>query len=445
MRRVNGIGRIVPSLILLAILFSTRSAIGDSMSSDTDIRLNTFDRIHLPTEPLATESSMADVLQTHLRALYGIELTIAIGQPDEKQRAILLGRRIAVATGAITEEELDAVKYDGYVIKCSSDRIALAGYAPQGTIYATYALLRRLGLRLYPWRNFGAVEVHRPFEHGKLAPFTVASKPFFSRRDLLGYLDQGRWGASLREYSLGEFRFVQDHEYFKGKGWLGGDHTAAYLVPMAKYYDSHPEYFALKNGKRIPKETENARVALCLSNPDVHRIAADRAIDWMGIQDQRRFFHVTDGDTRPCQCPQCLAMDPKPGSCTDRYLKWVNSVARAVKGQYPDNVVLALAYSGSTQPPITAKPEPNVVVMYCPWYWNSRTTSAVSWDEGSTMRGQLLTLDIRPERGQKGIGDRGQLLTLDKLKRGRDLHRYYGTTDSSGICQRRVSRHGPGQ
>ncbi len=369
----------VPTLTLVAVLFGASSAIGDALSADADIRVGQFDRICIPTEPLAAERSMAEVLQTQLQSLYDVEMTITTEQPDEHKHVILLGRRTAVAAGAITEEELDAVKYDGYVIKCSADRIALAGYAPQGTIYATYALLRRLGLKLYPWRSFNAVEVRQPLEDSRLAPFTIASKPFFARRDLLGYLDQGRWGTSLREYGLGEFRFVQDHEYFKGKGWLGGDHTAPYLVPMAKYYDSHPEYFAMKGGERIPKDTQNARVALCLSNPDVHRIAADRAIEWMGIQHQRRFFHVTDGDTSPCQCPQCLAADPKPRSCTDRYLKWVNSVARAVKREYPDNEMLALAYAGSTQPPVNVKPESNVVVMYCPWYWNSRTTSAVTW------------------------------------------------------------------
>ena len=137
MRRVVAIKRIVPYLILLTIPLSATSALGDPLSPDGKIRLEAFDRIHLPIEPSAAERSMADVLQTHLRDLYDIELTIAIGQPDEGQRAILLGRRMAVAAGTITEEELEAVKYDGYVIKCSSGHIALAGYASQGTIYAT--------------------------------------------------------------------------------------------------------------------------------------------------------------------------------------------------------------------------------------------------------------------------------------------------------------------
>jgi hypothetical protein len=351
----------------------------DRVRADEGVLLKHLKQICIPAEPSEVERSMAKVLQEELKTLYEIKLTVVSATPPDGRGAVFLGRRAAIASGMIRDEDLDAVKFDGFVATGCGNRIAVAGYAPQGTIYGTHALLRHVGLKTYPWRSFGAVRVLDPVEDGNLKPFRIASKPFFSRRDLLGYLDQGRWGASLREYSLGEFRFVHDHEYFKGKGWLGGDHTAPYLVPMAKYYEDHPEYFAMKGGERIEKDTQNVRVALCLSNPDVHRIATDRALEWMSIQRHRRFFHVTDGDTAECECPQCVALDPHPDSYTDRYLKWVNSVARAVKETYPDNAVLALAYANATREPVLAKPESNVVVMYCPWYWTTRTTSAVSW------------------------------------------------------------------
>ena len=375
---------VFPLVVLAAcLLLPQQPTVGrearDALPSDVDIRLAELDCIWIPSDPLDAERSMAAVLQEKLQTLIGVQPTIRSTPVKDDAQGILLGRRVAVRSGMITEAELEAVRFDGFVIKASCNRIALAGYAPQGTIYATYALLRRMGLRLYPWRNFGVVEICAPPEDGRLKPLAMASKPFFSRRALLGYLDTGRWGASLREYGLGEFRFVQDHEYFKGKGWLGGDHTAPYLVPMAKYYDTHPEYFAMKNGQRIPKDTENARVALCLSNPEVHRIAAERALEWMAIQHQRRFFHVTDGDTGQCRCAECTRLDPDPDSYTDRYLTWVNSVARETKEKYPNNVILALAYADATRPPVRVKPESNVVVMYCPWYWTSRTTSATSW------------------------------------------------------------------
>jgi len=343
------------------------------------IDLKRLDRVCIPGEPVGPERSMADLLVGKLEVLYGVKAEVVKGQPEGGQGAILLGRKMALASGMMTQEDLAGVKYDGYVMKGQGDRVALAGYAPQGTIYATYAFLRRIGLKLYPWRNFNAVEVHEPLKDGALEPFVIASKPFFARRSLLGWLDRGRWGASLLEYSLGDFRFCQKHPYFEGKGWLGADHSAPYLVPMAVHYDDHPEYYAMKGGKRIPKDTKNMRVAICMSNPQVHRIAIERALEWMELQKQRRFFHITDGDTSECQCPECVAMDPVPRSYTDRYLKWVNSVARAVKEKFPDSVMLPLAYGRSTHPPVEVRPESNAVVMYCPWYWNSRSTSAVTW------------------------------------------------------------------
>ena len=362
-------------LVRLALLV----LLGAANAGEQDIDLKAVRHIVIPAQPNRAESSMASLLQDKLRVLYGEEATVVKGEQQASGAAVLLGRSVALASGMVSEDELAAVKFDGFVMKGAGHRIALAGYQPQGTIYATHAFLRHVGLKSYPWRNFGAVEVREPVTDGILKPFSISSKPFFTRRDLLSWLDQGRWGASQREYSFGELRFALDHEYFKGRGWLGGDHTAPYLVPMGKYHDEHPEYFAMKGGKRIPKSTQNMRVTLCVSNPDVHRIAAERALEWMELQKQRRFFHISDGDSSECRCPDCVAMDPLPHANTDRYLKWVNSVASAVKQKFPDNVLMALAYIHTVKPPAEVKAESNVVIMYCPWYWNSRATSAVTW------------------------------------------------------------------
>ena len=369
----------LPELFVCAGLLGFLSPTPTVCGQET-VDLRAFRTIAIPSAPHELERSMADLLQAKLEDLYGLELEITPDSPAQGHAAILLGRETAMAARMVSEGELAAVKYDGYVMKGTAGRVALVGFEPQGTAYATYAFLRRAGLKLYPWRNFGAVEVREPVEGGKLKAFDVSNTPFFARRDLLSWLDRGRWGASFRTWGgLGEFRFVHEHEWFKGKGWLGGDHSAPYLVPMGKYHDAHPEYFAMKGGKRIPKDTQNCRVAICMSNPDVHRIATERALEWMEIQKERRFFHVTDGDTSECRCPACVAVDPLPDAYTDRYLRWVNSVARTVSERFPDKVIQAIAYGGSTQPPVEVAPEPNVVVMYAPWYWNSRTTSAVTW------------------------------------------------------------------
>jgi hypothetical protein len=150
--------------------------------------------------------------------------------------------------------------------------------------------------------------------------------------------------------------------------WL--DHTAGYLVPKLLYYDEHPEYYAMRNtGERMPKDVRDSYVHLCMSNPDVVRISTERMLGWVRLQKDKTFFCVTQGDGPDwCQCEQCKAMDVKEGNYSDRMLKYVNHLARAVKKEFPDKILLMLAYCGTDIAPVKEKPEDNVWVMYCP-YW----------------------------------------------------------------------------
>ena len=348
-----------------------------ALGQETKIRA--LARIVVPAAPDNAERDTAALLAKELGEVYGAKLAADAGGKAEGP-CIVLGRGAALAAGLVTSADLEPVMRDGYLIRSRGGQVAIAGYAPQGTIYGAHEFLRRVGIRRYPWHLGGQLRVVEAVPEGVLPALDVASKPFFEYRHMLGHHDRGPFGGTLDPYGLGGFREYQQHEYFKDKGWLGADHTAPFLVPAAVYHDKRPEYYAmLRNGKRLPKSTQNCRVALCLSNPDVHRIASKRALEWMAEQKARRFFYITDGDTSECVCPACLAMDPAPFSYTDRYLSWVNSVAGAVKIEFPDKVCLALAYGAATLPPVNVKPESNVVVMYCPWYWNSRATSAVTW------------------------------------------------------------------
>lgn len=47
-------------------------------------------------------------------------------------------------------------------------------------------------------------------------------------------------------------------------------HTFERLVPKAKYYDTHPEYFSLVSGVRMKEVSQ-----LCCTNEDVIRIVTD--------------------------------------------------------------------------------------------------------------------------------------------------------------------------
>ena len=281
-----------------------------------EVDLRRLGAVVVPDPPHALEQEMAKLLVEKLDALYGVKPAVT-NASRTGEGAILLGREHALASGLINQTDLEAVKDDGFVIRTGGGRVAIAGWEPQGTVFGTWAFLRHAGLRTYPCRDLGHVEILEPRPGGKLPALSESSRPFFHWRAILNWLDRGRWGASLLSAGgLGDFAFAREHEYFKGKDWLGNDHTAPYLVPMGKYHDAHPEYFAMHGGKRLPKDTKNMRVTLCTSNPDVPRIAAERMIEWIGLQRDKRFFFLTDGDSGACRCPACVALDPLPDRCT---------------------------------------------------------------------------------------------------------------------------------
>lgn len=346
------------------------------------ISIASLQTIVIAADAHPADRQVAELLRDRLEKLYGVKATLKTGDSEGAISGILVGRAAVTAAGRISAVELEAVKADGFVIRADAGWVSLAGYAPQGTLYAGYALLRKLGLKIYPWYPRDGVEVFAPLADRALAPFHLADKPFFEYRNVQPDYDRGRFGASLRQYGVGDFGFAREHPYFKDGGWLAGDHTAAYLVPPAKYAAEHPEYYADKSLKDLLSESmkgvRNLRVSLCMCEPDVHDIAAERALEWIGQQPERRFFFITNGDVTDARCERCAASDPLPDYYTDRYLRWVNSVAQRVRAHYPDKTVFALAYLGTVKPPVAVPAlEPNVVVLFAPWYWTSQTTSAV--------------------------------------------------------------------
>lgn len=92
-----------------------------------------------------------------------------------------------------------------------------------------------------------------------------------------------------------------------------GGHSWNAWVPNEVYYDKHPEYYALVNGKRI-NGGENAH--LCTSNPEVRQILLseirklfDAGYDWVQLG-------PSDGWIR-CECPECEKLDTYRGRWND--------------------------------------------------------------------------------------------------------------------------------
>ena len=366
-------------LLLAVLLLAAALSASASQPAPSTLDLRTLQAIHTASHA-PDDRQMAQVLHHELASLYQIHLPIHEGLPAQHDRVILVGRAIVSEMGLIDSAEFDTVKWDGYVVKANSERIVIAGYAPQGTIYGTYAFLKRIGLSHYPWHFGGSVKRYTPVPDAKLSAFALAEKPFFELRDVFGQYDGGRFGTTIRKYALGELKWARELPALKDGGYMGWDHSAGYLAPIKTHIDSNPEYYPTFNGKTIPASTRTMQVGICACHPALEAITIDNALAWMAHEPDRRLFAVTDGDREGWHCPSCEATDPHPDYYTDRNLRWVNAVARAVRDPYPDNQVFTLAYLGTVKPPVETGLEPNALVFYAPWYWTSRETSSVGFD-----------------------------------------------------------------
>ena len=117
----------------------------------------------------------------------------------------------------------------------------------------------------------------------------------------------------------------------------------------------HPEFFAERNGVRVPDQ-------LCLSHPEVLRITVDSLRSMMARKPAARYWSVSQMDNfNHCQCAQCHRTDSIEGSPSGSILRFANVVAE----RFPDKVISTLAYQYSRKAPNMTKPRPNVNIMLC--------------------------------------------------------------------------------
>ena len=161
-----------------------------------------------------------------------------------------------------------------------------------------------------------------------------------------------------------------NYEKFSERWYMGGDkknvgHNIALLIPREEYYPSHPEWFALVDGKRDPYSASDTYWQYCYTN---EALAAEVARKLIAVFDEDPYLTnyaigANDGwEKNWCECSSCSRL----GNDTDELLTFANNVARAVAKKYPDKHLTILSYHSIYFPPLSGiKAEPNVEVMFC--------------------------------------------------------------------------------
>lgn len=132
-------------------------------------------------------------------------------------------------------------------------------------------------------------------------------------------------------------------------------HTILKLCSPKEYFDSHPEYFAIVNGKRD-------RGQICWTNDDVFEIVKKNLSKSMYLQPNKQVWSVSQEDNDiVCSCDKCKKLIEENKSNAAPVIYFVNKIAKA----FPDKTISTLAYRFSRKCPENMTLENNVQIMLC--------------------------------------------------------------------------------
>ena len=298
---------------------------------------STIYEIVIPENADENEMRSANELQKYLQAIAGTELPITVENKSLSSHKILIGNAAQIKSLEIEDYEI--------IIKTQDQNLIIAGSDGKSTLNAVYTFLENyLGCRFYapdaeaiPETNAVAIPTYTDYRYlPSITTRTVHSKLFYDNTE---FADKSK----------------VTHEAFPNYVPSARVHTFHVFVPSDKYYAKHPEYYALRNGKRIPTQ-------LCLTNPDVLEIVTDTVASLFNKFPESQVISVSqDDNVQYCQCEQCMSINNQEGTAAGSVIDFVNKIAE----EFPEKTISTLAYQYTRTAPKNLKPKENVLITLC--------------------------------------------------------------------------------
>ncbi len=315
-------------------------------------------KIAISKEASPSECHAADELQMFLQKICGVRLPIITDEQPLGPHEIILGDSAHLRAAGI-EIDFESLGDEGFVIRTARPHLVIAGGKERGTMYGVYAFLEeRLGCR---W--FTSTVSHIP-KIPKLAIGKIDDRqiPELEYREVFIYdaLDAD-WSAHNRlNSSMG--RLTEKHG---GKiAYYPFVHSFFALIPPDKYFETHPEWFSLVDGKRT-LVGRYKRTQLCLTNEDMIQQAIQTVREWIAEHPDANIISISqnDGPGGWCECENCTALEEKEGGAHSApIIYFVNRIAEVMAKEHPNIAIDTLAYSYSRKAPKSLKPLPNVII-----------------------------------------------------------------------------------
>ncbi|MFA5865772.1 MAG: DUF4838 domain-containing protein [Phycisphaerae bacterium] len=346
----------------------------------------------LPVKFAATE------LRKYLRRISGavLPLTTVLSEPR--------GRTISIRTARIPAAKSEDA--EAFTLAITEGQIRLVGNNPRSTVFAVYSFLEDyLGCR---WLAPGTDGEEIPrFPTIDLPPQSKMYKPdlkfrgfMIGHREMTGkdiedwidwmaknklnYCNTLSWhwdamGIAVQTKLISEIKkrdLIWDFghcsfHYFISAHYRKGSQRAN----MREWFHRHPEQSALKNGLRLPPESEGQ---LCLSNPKVFATLVKNIKGFIKNHPQVDIitFMPNDAVGKWCECGSCRKLNaripspcgysehinhlPRPSFSTV-YYRVSNKLAREIYRAFPEKRIRVRSYTDCTDKPDGVKLYKNVI------------------------------------------------------------------------------------
>lgn len=304
----------------------------------------------------------------------GLPVKIAVGHTrmaKESGVAIPSGFKEIVGDPKVFEEE-------GFVIQAKNSQIILAGNSDgpyQGTIYAGYEFLERLGCRWYFPGEWGEVI---PEKKTIVFPETdLVSRPDFALRTM----GLGGWIVSSKEERASYKEWARKVKHSDGAFYpVVGDGFLGYLLPPKEFMAEEPTLYAMnKLQSRKQPENFNNGVMLSLVNPRTFELSVKNLKSAFAGTSKSRIMRIISPNGFGISPPDGAAYDYDPEAIKNNpnfnYPTYIHkpqtstdffTFAAKLAKEFPNKWTATMAYAGREVPPQGVAIPRNLSVMYAP-------------------------------------------------------------------------------
>lgn len=340
------------SLLLSMALIGCSAAAAFTAQAKNEITVDSSWSILIPASPTKQQSYAAEKLSEKLSEVLSCTVPVVSSASDK-----------FIAIDSTDGEDVSSVKENGYIIKADKN-IYINGTGKRGALYGSYRFLEEYcGLKAY---TKDIVILPKTDKISVPSDAYIKYEPFF-------------------EYTITDWKSVSDMEYGITNGLSGGKYqelneksggAVSYLGAFChtltrqfcsaqKYFDTHPEYFAYRDGKRIKDQ-------LCLTNPGTLEVIKGEVMELLknghDPEATLQMISLTQADNyNYCTCENCEKFAHEHGDAQSAIMvNFVNQIADMVKDAGYENVAIdTFAYQYTRKAPTGIVPRDNVIIRFC--------------------------------------------------------------------------------